>query len=220
MASLEQLQIELKRALGESYMHATVDHDELSLLVPRTRIAEVLKTMRDDPAIAMSQLMDICGVDYPERPERFVVVYQLISLKHNWRVRVKVDADEGATVPSVAGVFSTAVWFERECWDLFGIPFSGNPDMRRILNDYDFEGHPLRKDFPLTGYVEVRYDDELKRIVYEPVKLTQDFRNFDFMSPWEGMTDVMLPPPPPPPPVVAPAAAPAAASAPKPEVKA
>jgi len=138
-------------------------------------------------------LMDICGVDYPDRAKRFDVVYHLLSLKNNARVRVKVQTDEGTPVPSVVGVHSAAGWFERECWDLFGVAFAGNPDLRRILTDYGFEGHPLRKDFPLTGYVEVRYDDEQKRVVYEPVKLTQDFRNFDFMSPWEGMTDVMLP---------------------------
>ena len=220
MATLEQLQIELKRALNDSFVHAVVDKGELSLLVPRTRLAEVLTIVRDDPEIAMTQLVDICGVDYPERPERFEVVYNLLSMKHNLRLRIKVNADEGAMVPTAAGVFSTAVWFERECWDLFGIPFAGNPDLRRIMNDYDFEGHPLRKDFPLTGYVEVRYDDEKKRIVYEPVKLVQDFRNFDFSSPWEGMTDVMLPPPPPRPPAAPPQAAPApAAAAPAPEAK-
>jgi NADH-quinone oxidoreductase subunit C len=141
----------------------------------------------------MNQLLDLCGVDYPDRPERFEVVYNLLSLKYNWRLRVKIETNENVPVASVASIYSTAVWFERECWDLFGIAFAGNPDMRRLLNDYDFEGHPLRKDFPLSGYVEVRYDDELKRIVYEPVKLTQDFRNFDFLSPWEGMTDVLLP---------------------------
>ncbi len=120
------------------------------------------------------------------------MVYNLLSLKHNWRVCVKVTTDEISPVPSVTGVYSAAGWFERECWDLFGVAFSDNPDLRRILTDYGFEGHPLRKDFPLTGYVEVRYDDEQKRVVYEPVKLVQDFRNFDFLSPWEGVTDVML----------------------------
>ncbi len=185
--ALDQLQTEVTRALGADLMQSTVVKDELSILVVRTRIADVLQKLRDDPAIAMNQLMDICGADYPERPERFDIVYNLLSLKHNWRVRVKVQTDETSPVPSVTGIYSAAGWFERECWDLFGVAFNNNPDLRRILTDYGFEGHPLRKDFPLTGYVEVRYDDEQKRVVYEPVKLVQDFRNFDFLSPWEGM---------------------------------
>jgi NADH-quinone oxidoreductase subunit C len=131
--------------------------------------------------------MDIGGVDYPEREKRFQVVYQLLSMKHNQRIRVKVDTDEDTPVPSATGVFSSAAWYEREVWDLFGVTFSDNPDLRRLLTDYGFAGHPLRKDFPLTGYVELRYDDDQKRVVYEPVKLTQDFRNFDFLSPWEGL---------------------------------
>ncbi|HUY69255.1 MAG TPA: NADH-quinone oxidoreductase subunit C [Alphaproteobacteria bacterium] len=192
MAQLDQLQSEIKRALGADMMSATVALDELSIMVPRTRIADVLLKLRDNPAIAMNQLMDICGADYPERPERFDVVYNLLSLTHNARLRVKIETDETSPVPSVISVYSAAGWFEREGWDLFGIAFSGHPDLRRILTDYGFEGHPLRKDFPLTGYVEVRYDDEQKRVVYEPVKLTQDFRSFDFMSPWEGMTDVQM----------------------------
>jgi NADH-quinone oxidoreductase subunit C len=155
-------------------------------------IREVMQKLRDDPAIAMNQLMDICGADYPDRPERFEIVYNLLSLKHNLRVRVKLETDETSPVPSIVSIYSAAGWFERECWDLYGVAFSENPDLRRLLTDYGFEGHPLRKDFPLTGYVEVRYDDEQKRVVYEPVKLVQDFRNFDFMSPWEGMTDVQL----------------------------
>jgi len=137
-------------------------------------------------------LVDICGVDYPDRDERFEVVYNLLSLSHNSRVRVKVEVAEDVPVPSVTGVFSCANWWEREAWDLYGIPFSDHPDLRRILTDYGFEGHPLRKDFPLTGYVEVRYDDARKRVVYEPVKLTQEFRTFDFLSPWEG-TSTLLP---------------------------
>jgi NADH-quinone oxidoreductase subunit C len=190
MADLIQLQTEITRALGDSVLSSVIANSELSVLVMRPRIAEVLLALRDDAEIAMTQLMDICGVDYPERPERFEVVYHLLSLRQNTRVRVKLQTDEATPVPSVVAVYSTAGWFERECWDLFGVTFSGNPDLRRILTDYGFEGHPLRKDFPLTGFVEVRYDDEQKRIVYEPVKLTQDFRNFDFLSPWEGMTDV------------------------------
>ncbi len=190
MADLTQLQTEIVRALGTDGIQFVIAKGELSVLVPRTRIADVLQILRDDTAIAMNQLMDICGVDYPERPERFEVVYNLLSLKYNWRVRVKVQTDEATPVPSVVGVYSVAGWFERECWDLLGVAFSGNPDLRRILTDYGFEGHPLRKDFPLSGFVEVRYDDEQKRVVYEPVKLMQDFRAFDFLSPWEGMTDV------------------------------
>lgn len=185
--ALDQLQDEVTRALGAHLMQAVVEKGELCITIVRTRIADMLQTLRDDPAIAMNQLMDICGADYPERPERFDVVYNLLSLKHNWRIRVKVQTDEISPVPSVTGVYSAAGWFERECWDLYGVAFSNNPDLRRILTDYGFEGHPLRKDFPLTGYVEVRYDDEQKRVVYEPVKLVQDFRNFDFLSPWEGM---------------------------------
>jgi len=187
MMPIDQLQTEIARALDGDVMHFFVEKDELSVLVLRTRIADVLQKLRDDPAIAMVQLMDICGADYPDRPERFEVLYHLLSLKYNARVRVRVQTDETSPVPSVTDIYSAAGWFERECWDLFGVAFSNHPDLRRILTDYGFEGHPLRKDFPLTGYVEVRYDDEQKRIVYEPVKLVQDFRNFDFLSPWEGM---------------------------------
>jgi NADH-quinone oxidoreductase subunit C len=135
--------------------------------------------------------MELCGVDYPERENRFDVVYCLLSLTQNHRVRIKITASENTLVPSATSVFSSAGWWEREAWDLFGIYFSGHPDLRRILSDYGFEGHPLRKDFPLTGYVEVRYDDEQKRVVYEPVKLTQEFRNFDFLSPWEGVQQML-----------------------------
>jgi NADH-quinone oxidoreductase subunit C len=188
MLSLTQLQSEIIRALGSDVVTSSVVLGELCITVPRTRIADALRVLRDDPALAMSQLMDICGADYPERPERFDVVYHLLSLRHNARVRVKIMTDEHTPVPSVVDVFSGAGWFEREVWDMFGIAFSGNPDMRRILTDYGFEGHPLRKDFPLTGYVEVRYDETQKRVIYEPVKLPQDFRSFDFLSPWEGMT--------------------------------
>ncbi|MGB9153768.1 MAG: NADH-quinone oxidoreductase subunit C [Alphaproteobacteria bacterium] len=192
MLSVEQLQSEIQRALGPNILQMSVELGELSVLVARTRIVDVLRTLRDDPAIAMSQLMDICGADYPERPERFEIVYNLLSLRHNARVRIKLHTYEATPVPSVVSLYNSAGWFERETWDMFGVPFSGNPDMRRILSDYGFEGHPLRKDFPLTGYVEVRYDEDLKRIIYEPVKLPQDFRSFDFLSPWEGMTDVNM----------------------------
>lgn len=193
MLSVEQLATEVTRALGADALEAHIEVGELTVLVPRTRISAILRTLRDDPAIAMSQLADLCGADYPDRPERFDVVYNLLSLRHNARLRLKIHVPENTPVPTVVGVYSSAGWFERETWDLFGVTFSGNPDMRRILTDYGFEGHPLRKDFPLTGYVEVRYDNDQKRIVYEPVKLPQDFRNFDFLSPWEGMTNVQLP---------------------------
>ena len=161
--------------------------DQLTIKVRREAVAKVLTFLRDDINCQFKLLVDICGADYPEREQRFEVVYNLLSLTHNNRIRVKVATDEQTPVPSATGVFSAANWFEREAWDLFGIYFSDHPDLRRILTDYGFEGHPLRKDFPLTGYVEVRYDDEQKRVVYEPVKLTQEFRSFDFLSPWEGV---------------------------------
>ncbi|MSO53625.1 MAG: NADH-quinone oxidoreductase subunit C [Rhodospirillales bacterium] len=164
---------------------------ELTLTVRRDAIAKILRFLRDDPYCQFQELMDVCGVDYPERRERFEVVYNLLSLANNFRVRIKITTDETTPVPSVAAVFSAANWWEREAWDLFGIYFSDHPDLRRIMTDYGFDGHPLRKDFPLTGFVEVRYDDEQKRVVYEPVKLTQEFRTFDFLSPWEGMTRVL-----------------------------
>ena len=147
--------------------------------------------LRDDPKCLFKMLSELCGVDYPDRPERFEIVYNLSSLKLNQRVRVKVATDEETPVPSVTGIWPAANWFEREAWDLYGIYFSDHPDLRRLLTDYGFEGHPLRKDFPLTGFIEVRYDDEQKRVVYEPVKLKQEFRSFDFVSPWEGMNNVL-----------------------------
>jgi len=167
------------------------EHGELIVIAKTDQIKRVLNFLRDDKECQCHLLMDITGVDYPDRPKaRFEVVYQLLSLRHNHRIRVKVSANEDTLVPSVVNLFSSALWYEREIWDMYGVMFDGNPDLRRILTDYGFEGHPQRKDFPLTGYVEVRYDEELKRVVYEPVKLTQDFRSFDFLSPWEGLTDV------------------------------
>jgi NADH-quinone oxidoreductase subunit C len=168
-----------------------VRNDQAIITVKRDAIVPVLTKLRDDPALHFEQLIDIAGVDYPDRQERFEVVYQLLSLKHNRRVRVKVTTDETTAVPSVSGVYSSAGWYEREAWDLFGVYFSDHPDLRRILTDYGFEGHPMRKDFPLTGYVEVRYDEEQRRVVYEPVKLKQEFRSFDFLSPWEGMNKIL-----------------------------
>jgi NADH-quinone oxidoreductase subunit C len=163
-----------------------VQFGELTLTCPATRIVDLMALLRDNPSYRFAQLIDICGVDYPERAERFEVVYHLLSLTQNKRVRVKVTTDEDTPVPSVTPVFPVADWFEREAFDMYGIFFSGHPDLRRILTDYGFHGHPLRKDFPMTGYVEVRWDEALKRVIYEPVKLPQEFRQFDFLSPWEG----------------------------------
>lgn len=168
-------------------LHAAVEGGEVVLSARADAAGDVLRMLRDDPRFAFEQLMDLCGVDWPERPERFDVVYNLLSVSLNQRIRVVVTTDERTAIPSVHTIWPVATWFEREAWDLFGIVFQGQPDLRRILTDYGFSGHPLRKDFPLTGYVEVRYDAERKQVVNEPVSLTQDFRNFDFVSPWEGM---------------------------------
>lgn len=167
--------------------------DELVIHVKADDIVSVLRFLRDDRECQCTILADICGVDYPDKPQRFEIVYNLLSMRQNSRIRVKIFAEDDQIVPSVTDVFSSAGWFEREVWDMYGVPFSGNPDLRRILTDYGFEGHPQRKDFPLTGYVELRYDSEKKRVAYEPVKLTQDYRRFDYLSPWEGMTNVQLP---------------------------
>lgn len=175
-----------RELLGSALLDAYRKVDEVTLEVERTAIVDVLTKLRDDPELRYQQLMELCGADYPERPERFDVVYQLLSLSKNRRIRVRVRTDEEKPVPSVVGLFPVAGWFERECWDLYGVLFEGNPDLRRILTDYGFQGHPFRKDFPLTGYVELRYSEEHKRVIYEPVKLAQDFRAFDFLSPWEG----------------------------------
>jgi NADH-quinone oxidoreductase subunit C len=169
-------------------MRASVEIGEAVIHTDRDSLLGVLETLRDDPRFAFEQLMDICGVDWPQRPERFDVVYNLLSVSLNHRIRVIVTTDETSAVPSVCGLWPCATWWEREAYDLFGITFSGQSDLRRILTDYGFVGHPLRKDFPLTGYVEVRYDEERRQVIYEPVKLTQDYRRFDFISPWEGMT--------------------------------
>lgn len=186
-AGLRDLGEIVEAIIGDDVLAVSLALGELAVTVRRDAIARVLKVLRDDANCQIGQLVDVCGVDWPEDAERFEVVYNLLSLTLNRRIRVKLRTDAMTPVPTVTGVFSVANWWEREVWDLFGIFFSGHPDLRRILTDYGFEGHPLRKDFPLTGYVEVRYDDEQKRIVYEPVKLTQDFRTFDFMSPWEGL---------------------------------
>ncbi len=178
-------------AIPDAVVSNVVHNGQAIITVKRDSIVPVLTKLRDDPALHFELLVDIAGVDYPDRQERFEVVYQLLSLKHNRRVRVKVTTDETTAVPSVSSVYNSAGWYEREAWDLFGVYFSDHPDLRRILTDYGFEGHPMRKDFPLTGYVEVRYDEEQRRVVYEPVKLKQEFRSFDFVSPWEGMGKIL-----------------------------
>ena len=178
--------------LGEAVKSFAVAFGELSVNVQSDAIVRVLTYLRDDPNCRFVCFIDISGVDYPEREHRFDLVYHLLSPYRNLRVRVKIETDERTPIPSVIGVFPGANWYEREAFDLFGILFSDHPDLRRILTDYGFSGHPLRKDFPLTGHVEVRYDDEQKRVVYDKVKLTQEFRNFDYLSPWEG-TEYLLP---------------------------
>lgn len=177
--------------LGGMLVEATDLVGEVSLTVDRVQIVPALTLLRDTPGLEYQQLMEIAGVDYPSRPERFDVVYCLLSLTRNHRIRVRVTTDEMQPVPSVTGIWPVAGWLEREVYDMYGVLFSGNPDLRRILTDYGFRGHPQRKDFPLSGYVELRYSEEAKRVVYQPVALAQDFRNFDFMSPWEGAEYVL-----------------------------
>ena len=179
-------------ALAPSVTDYAVAFHELTVTAQSSAIVAVMKFLRDDSRCQFWNIVDITALDWPGRDLRFDVVYHLLSPKQNLRIRVKVATDESTAVPSIIEIFPGADWFERETYDLYGIVFDGHPDMRRILTDYGFEGHPLRKDFPLTGFVEVRYDDELKRVVYEPVRLNQEFRNFDFLSPWEG-TDYVLP---------------------------
>ncbi len=186
--ALEELEAHVAAQLGANLLGHRIANGELTIEVGIDALSSTLRLLRDDANCLFKGLMDICGVDYPEQENRFEIVYNLLSYKHNQRIRVKVRTDADTPVPSVAKIFPTAGWFERECWDMYGVFFSDHDDLRRMLTDYGFEGHPLRKDFPLTGYVEVRYDDGQKRVVYEPVKLTQAFRSFDFMSPWEGMT--------------------------------
>jgi len=184
---LEALAVRLSTGLS-GVSRAGLEGGELVVHAQRDGLIALMIRLRDDPHCLFEQLVDLCGVDWPERAERFDVVYNLLSVSLNQRVRVIVTTDEATPVPSMSNLWPCATWWERECWDLYGVTFAGLEDHRRILTDYGFEGHPLRKDFPLTGYVEVRYDDERKQVVYEPVKLTQDFRNFDFLSPWEGIT--------------------------------
>ncbi|MCC0033078.1 MAG: NADH-quinone oxidoreductase subunit C [Brucellaceae bacterium] len=190
--ALKDLAAYITEKLDGQIGSAIVSFGELTLGVEAGDIIDVLTFLRDDVQCQFVSFIDICGADYPARARRFDVVYHLLSPRQNMRIRVKVQTDEETPVASVTGIFPGAEWFERETYDMYGVLFTGHPDLRRILTDYGFEGHPLRKDFPLTGYWEVRYDDEAKRVVYEPVELKQEFRNFDFLSPWEG-TDYVLP---------------------------
>jgi NADH-quinone oxidoreductase subunit C len=190
--SMKALNAHIAEQLGPAVLASTIAYGELTIEVEPSQIAKVLHFLHDDGECRFVCFIDICGADYPEREKRFDVVYHLLSPYKNQRIRVKVRTDEETPVPSVISVFPAADWYERETFDLYGVLFTGHPDLRRILTDYGFSGHPLRKDFPLTGHVEVRYDDEQKRVVYEPVKLVQEFRKFDYLSPWEG-TDYILP---------------------------
>jgi NADH-quinone oxidoreductase subunit C len=190
-AALEDLDRAVAAALSGRKVTSKMAFGELTLTAQRADIIAVLTALRDDPALEFEILIDICGVDYPARTDRFDVVYHLLSPRKNHRIRVKIATNETDAVPSAIAVFPAANWYEREAFDMYGILFSDHPDLRRILTDYGFQGFPLRKDFPLTGYVETRYDDEKKRVVYEPVKLTQEFRAFDFESPWEAARYVL-----------------------------
>jgi len=189
MSNLDTL-TEMGQTITEALENETNGYEvafgELTITARADKIVTILTFLRDEGNFKFAQLSDICGVDYPERSKRFDVVYHLLSLKHNVRIRIKVQADDEVPVPSVVGVYPCANWYEREVWDMYGVMFDGHPDLRRLLSDYGFQGHALRKDFPLSGYVELRYSEEERRVVYEPVKLQQEFRDFDFMSPWEG----------------------------------
>jgi NADH-quinone oxidoreductase subunit C len=189
--ALENLGAHIEKALPGKVTGYSVVLGELALLAEASAIVDVVHYLREDAACAFTSFIDVCGVDYPEREKRFDVVYHLMSPSLVQRIRVKVQVGEDESLPSITGVFPGANWFEREAYDMFGMVFEGHPDLRRILTDYGFSGHPLRKDFPMTGFLEVRYDDAEKRVVYEPVKLNQEFRNFDFLSPWEGAEYVL-----------------------------
>ncbi len=190
--ALTELSSYLSEARGSLIAASQLKYGELTLTTTGDNLIPLLTFLRDDARCGFVNLTDICGVDWPQRELRFDVVYHILSPKKNLRIRVKVATDEDTPVPSACAVYPGADWFERETWDMYGVLFTGHPDLRRILTDYGFEGHPLRKDFPTTGFVEVRYDDAAKRVVYEPVELKQEFRNFDFLSPWEG-TEYVLP---------------------------
>ncbi|MBC6444442.1 MAG: NADH-quinone oxidoreductase subunit C [Alphaproteobacteria bacterium GM202ARS2] len=183
---LDDIAHRLKTAFPKGVLEVCLERDELTVVVGEESLVSFMTFLRDDSGCSFEQLVDIGGVDYPGRKPRFDVVYHLLSLAQNMRLRVKVGVDEEGTVPSIGTVFPCALWYEREAWDMFGILFTEHPDLRRLLSDYDFQGHPLRKDFPLSGYKEVRYDEEQKKVVYEPLQLAQAYRDFDFLSPWEG----------------------------------
>ncbi len=183
----------IERQMPGALRGSEIIHGEWTLTANLFQIIPLMTFLRDDSNCLFTQLTDIAGVDFPEREQRFDVVYHLLSMQHNRRVRVKLAVDDKTPVPSLTGLYPNAGWYEREVWDMYGVLFSGHPDLRRILTDYGFDGHPQRRDFPLTGYVEMRYDEEQKRVVYEPVKLNQAYRSFDFLSPWEGAPDYVLP---------------------------
>lgn len=185
--TLEALATTIEDLLGPDLIHKEQAFGELTLTVYAGSVLRVLTILKDNGQCQFKQLIDICSIDYPDRPQRFTVVYHLLSVMHNQRIRIKVSTDGVVPLSSVTGIYACANWYEREVWDMMGIPFAEHPDLRRLLTDYNFEGHPLRKDFPLTGFYEVRYDEEAKRVVYDPVSLPQDYRSFDFLSPWEGM---------------------------------
>ena len=189
--ALSDLAAHIEGRMPDAVRSWQVHVGELTLLAERDHIVPLLRFLRDDQQCNFETFIDVCGVDYPERSERFEVVYHLLSMRMNQRIRVRIRTDEETAVPSVVSLWPVANWFEREAFDMYGIQFADHPDLRRILTDYGFEGWPLRKDFPLTGHYEVRYDDLEKRVIYEPVKLAQEYRNFDFLSPWEGMTSVI-----------------------------
>ncbi|GAA0572511.1 NADH-quinone oxidoreductase subunit C [Rhizomicrobium electricum] len=189
MIDLTALAAEVSAALGGAATGTKIAFGELTVSARAAEIVRVLTVLRDN--FAFKTLVDICGADYPAREKRFDIVYHLLSLTKNARIRVKIETDEATPVPTAIGVFAGAQWFEREAWDMYGVKFEGHPDLRRLLTDYGFEGHPLRKDFPVTGFVELRYDDDLKRVAYQPVQLVQEFREFDFLSPWEGAPHVL-----------------------------
>ncbi len=189
---LDDIASRVAEVLGARILTQEIAYEELTITIAAEAIVEVVTLLRDDPELRFVSFVDICGADYPEREKRFDVVYHLLSPYTNHRIRIKLMTDAKTAVPSLSDVFPAATWYEREAYDFYGILFSGNPDFRRILTDYGFRGHPLRKDFPLTGFVEVRYSNEERRVVYEPVKLPQEYRDFDFLSPWEG-TDYVLP---------------------------
>lgn len=186
--TLQEIVDKVEKALPGAVLSHQIKLGELSLSIEKVSILKVLTYLKDEPTLGFRQLIDLCGVDYPEREERFDVVYHLLSHTQNLRIRLKVSVSAYSTIETCSYIFSTANWFEREAFDLFGIPFTGHPDLRRILTDYDFQGHPLRKDFPLSGFVEPRYDEEMQRVVYSKIQLPQEYRQFDFLSPWAGMT--------------------------------